>query len=1017
MPDKIRARPSPPYRTQRILWLFEIIAVVGAVCLSALILNQGVTFKNPWVSAAAIEVFVVILPGYLLTSVLFPNDEFDFFTKVALSGGLGIGLFLVLSTLLLFVHSELFAVSSMLLIVEIVLFILFILTRTRSRRSCSRFATGISSLDRVTISYFSLFFFSIAFLIFFWSKKAPVWRYGDAWFYVPVMRSFLQSPNLEVVDVYIGKNLMGARQLFGGWWVFQAYLSGLGNIAPVDMLLVYIRPLLMIVSLLGVYGLTKELSRNTRTALLVVVVQIVFYVSDIAGSDALGRGAIGYQFFGRLGEDKATVAFVLVPIAILLAIRFLTDGRFGTLLGFFLLAAGISVIHPQGMVYLGLSCTLFLIVRFFFCRDKAYISRSILILLIIGLCFSVPIGQLFIRHGNLVSETASLETVLNETTSRVQSNKLLILSEAYDLYMLNPELLENPYLILSILLSLVMLFRIKRDIAAQFIFSNLALLLFFLYNPVTASVLGRIMTPVLLWRMLWILPIGLAIGYAFSIVIPYFERVLQRILESVRSLVSKTHRVTGRVPAASNSMAGILVPWLLVGGLFFIQFGRVLAGGQVLDTMKSASVTAEERGFLEKADSFIEPRSYVIANPSINELVPAFTDGYVLYFKGNEPFSPEAEQDIKSVFDLDQVDEEFVEILVKYPVAQYLIASQESDSSLISKLDQMPLVLAKVFQDDGFVLYAFNLDRSTQAGRAIVWGSYYYLIGDDEQALQSFLQVTSNGMELSESDLALAYVGMGNVRLRLGLLEAAIEAYREALYLVPDLGQAHIGLGNAYWRMGELEKAVESFGQVLESDPHAAIVRARQFHVLGDWYQKDGKLQQAVESYTASARLHNSLNNSIPEEISNMCDPVYPLGQESLATGNPVSVGIFVVEGLQRVVLYQHPSSQVAYRLQVPPSSKLVFDIGLSQAVWKLGNGDGVGFDIRIDDGDLQWNVFSKYIDPKNLPADRRWHTHEIDLSIWAGQTVTITFATDPGPNGDLRYDWAAWGYPCIVQP
>ena len=85
--------------------------------------------------------------------------------------------------------------------------------------------------------------------------------------------------------------------------------------------------------------------------------------------------------------------------------------------------------------------------------------------------------------------------------------------------------------------------------------------------------------------------------------------------------------------------------------------------------------------------------------------------------------------------------------------------------------------------------------------------------------------------------------------------------------------------------------------------------------------------------------------------------------------------------------------------------------------VWESGEGDGVQFDIYVNNGSAQDHIYSKYIDPKNVIDDRRWFDEEINLSKWAGQQVTFTFETSPGPNGDSRYDWAIWGEPRIVQP
>ena len=69
-----------------------------------------------------------------------------------------------------------------------------------------------------------------------------------------------------------------------------------------------------------------------------------------------------------------------------------------------------------------------------------------------------------------------------------------------------------------------------------------------------------------------------------------------------------------------------------------------------------------------------------------------------------------------------------------------------------------------------------------------------------------------------------------------------------------------------------------------------------------------------------------------------------------------------------------------------------------------------------VSDQDYQ-QVFSTYIDPKQNPNDRRWHPNIIDLSEYAGQTVTIIFETGTGPAGDYRNDWAGWGEPRLLVP
>ena len=79
--------------------------------------------------------------------------------------------------------------------------------------------------------------------------------------------------------------------------------------------------------------------------------------------------------------------------------------------------------------------------------------------------------------------------------------------------------------------------------------------------------------------------------------------------------------------------------------------------------------------------------------------------------------------------------------------------------------------------------------------------------------------------------------------------------------------------------------------------------------------------------------------------------------------------------------------------------------------------GDGVQFDVYLRDGRATYRLYSEYIDPKNNPGDRRWFDASTPLDRWAGQTVTLTFATGVGPQGNADYDWAGWGNPRIILP
>ncbi len=124
----------------------------------------------------------------------------------------------------------------------------------------------------------------------------------------------------------------------------------------------------------------------------------------------------------------------------------------------------------------------------------------------------------------------------------------------------------------------------------------------------------------------------------------------------------------------------------------------------------------------------------------------------------------------------------------------------------------------------------------------------------------------------------------------------------------------------------------------------------------------------------------------------------------------------FMIEGLRREVLFQHPPSRVSYLVQVPLAARLRFSTAVSPEAWGLDEGDGVQFDIYIETNESREKIFSEYLDPSHKLTDRGWHEHDLDIAAWGGRTVTIVFETSPGPAGDLRYDWAGWVEPGIGQ-
>lgn len=126
---------------------------------------------------------------------------------------------------------------------------------------------------------------------------------------------------------------------------------------------------------------------------------------------------------------------------------------------------------------------------------------------------------------------------------------------------------------------------------------------------------------------------------------------------------------------------------------------------------------------------------------------------------------------------------------------------------------------------------------------------------------------------------------------------------------------------------------------------------------------------------------------------------------------------VFIIDNEPHSVLFQHAPSTTSFIVPIKPNSQLLFTPSLAPDVWKLGNGDGVLFEIYLESDGKVYRIYSEYFDSKNLPSQRKWFKEKIELNQWALQTAMISFITEPGPNNDARFDWAGWGEPRMVQP
>ena len=124
------------------------------------------------------------------------------------------------------------------------------------------------------------------------------------------------------------------------------------------------------------------------------------------------------------------------------------------------------------------------------------------------------------------------------------------------------------------------------------------------------------------------------------------------------------------------------------------------------------------------------------------------------------------------------------------------------------------------------------------------------------------------------------------------------------------------------------------------------------------------------------------------------------------------------INGATRTSIFAAAPERFDLNILIPEKApELDFSIGLNPKIFLPEYGDGVTFRVILMEPDQRLELFSKYIDPKNHPCDRRWFDESLNLEKWAGKRVVLRFVTTGGPAGDTSSDLAYWGDIRFVPP
>ena len=336
-------------------------------------------------------------------------------------------------------------------------------------------------------------------------------NYDDIWVYLAWVRDFASADRVALREPYFSERTEElSRVHVNGWLLEQATLSRVSGLDPIELVLRYLTPTLVIVALLAFYALARTLLKSERAAVLCGSVYALFHIVFMEPS----VHNIGVELAARIAEDKHAARFLILPITLLFAVLFVERRKLRYLGLFAFFCWAVIAVHPAVLPALGLCMLGFGLahVAANLRRRAAWTGMALLALAL----WSVVLGPMLVLFTGESPAAVLYSADINSTPPEVLDNAVFITESwrhIYEFddgsYMMHPWLLLNPVILGTYVLGIpFLLLRVRSSVAAQLLLGGLSVVTVAVYVPPVATFLGEeLIVPGQLWRLAWPIPL------------------------------------------------------------------------------------------------------------------------------------------------------------------------------------------------------------------------------------------------------------------------------------------------------------------------------------------------------------------------------------------------------------------------------------------------------------------------------------------------------------------------------
>ena len=979
----VSSRPLPFLATALILiWL--------------LVLTGVPVYLPPLLASSLTFTALLITPGFLLADIVARRLGLDKLEQLALAMPLGIAVLALAGMAALLLHLTITDLALGWFIVSALVVAVWLLGQSGISVFGRLFRTSPSLPIRPSLPWaideILLLLFLIALFVFIFPALSLDKIDGDALAVNTFAVDALAGLPLNAKEPLFGTDLgSGVRMVFNQYLPLSylwSYLAGLDSIALMSL---FSRQILALWAVLAMYMLGKAAGDDSRRlGLVTAAIQLLIYAAA-----PFWRGDnVSLYFFERINADKFLVMALLLPPCFALAIRFVRNGRIGTWLAAAVVAFAASTIHPLSAAMLALAlgafggCHLLLNLR-----HRPAWKRGLGLAVLAAVVMLLPIVQLFLSRGEaplapsypnsfegwalgeemtpilpfvnipaldyygplpqleqLAAEQAYSDTnpfLIWRFAVNMERQRLVVFD--VDHFISDPRLLlELPYLLALLSLPLL-IWRLRRNPAVQFAVSTTLAILFVMFNPFVTPLIGSLVMPWILWRLVWLLPYPLIIALAAQQILAPKAGTSEAAVKREpppRRWLGVT--IPGRSELAQGAYllpAAVLIIGLLAGPAIrshmqYLQYDAASsyfypAPQRIFDHLNAQISIDEPVMVLADQDLSVTVAAYVAHANILAHRVPTTSE---IFPADQQDIALQRLIDQNAFFRMSYLTADSINILSRYGV-KYIITSSGSDLDL--QLQLAPEWFQWQLNDHSYSLYAVvDIPSETavtlQGNDALAkrdWaaaeahyetalgqnpGDLLAMAGLAEIAQQQGRFEEASGwwrLALSRTDLPILHARLGQLYALRGDFEGSITEWEQAVQQAPEVGRYHVGLGDACLYSGLDNCAEEQYAAAVAQ--RSLPDEAARLMLEANLWQQQGRFDKAIPLYEQAVALQPVPFNQYVLESA-----YHEAGQpekaeallQSLRTESPFSAELAVVTANMLTTMNRFEEAAEQYR-------------------------------------------------------------------------------------------------------